>query len=126
MLNELYEKYKNIYNIFIVYINEAHAVDVWNIGESAGSLNYSHKQLGDRIGYAKQFQSDYKILVPIICDNMLNECENVFSAWPVRYYIVVQRDGLNLIDLISEPVDSELDIIGLFNLMATKYLNKIK
>ena len=42
--------------MFIIYINEAHAADVWNIGESAGVINYSHKEIKQRIQYAIKFR----------------------------------------------------------------------
>jgi hypothetical protein len=34
-------------NIIFVYISEAHAVDVWNIGLSAGVINHKHKTISD-------------------------------------------------------------------------------
>jgi hypothetical protein len=117
LLNDFYETNKDIYNIFIVYINEAHACDVWNIGESAGSIIYSHKLIEDRVMYANKFKNDYHIKIPIYCDNINNNLETYFSAWPVRYYVFSSRETNMYIDMIGNPEDSELDIIELFDFL---------
>lgn len=119
MLNDYYDKYKDKCNIIIIYINEAHGADIWNIGESAGTINYSHKIIEDRIKYAKKFSDENKMKITVYCDNMDNEIETKFAAWPVRYYIVSKnvKEGNHkiLINFIGEPDDSQFDIIKIFN-----------
>lgn len=110
-LNDFYKTNKNIYNIFVIYINEAHAADIWNIGESAGAINYSHKNITDRISYAKKFQQEFNLDIPIYCDNMDNDFERLFACWPVRYFIIKDKKFVK----ISEPTDSNIDISDLFN-----------
>lgn len=114
-MNDFYIKNNSIYNIFIVYINEAHAADIWNIGESAGSINYSHKTLSDRIGYAKKLKEEFKLVIPIYCDNMKDEFETMFAGWPVRYFVSLGKE----IQLISEPDNSELDLCKLFEFLTS-------
>jgi len=113
LLNDFYEENKNKYNIFIIYINEAHAADVWNIGESAGSINYSHKQLSDRLMYGKKFQSEFNLTIPVYCDNMDDEFETKLACWPVRYFVTSNKQ----FKLISEPDDSEINICDLFDFL---------
>lgn len=97
----------------MIYINEAHAQDVWSIGESAGSINYSHKQISDRIGYAKNFKKEFNFSFPIYCDCMNNDFETKFASWPVRYYVISNKKLVN----ISEPENSEIDICALFDFL---------
>lgn len=110
LLNDFYEANKQKYNIFIVYINEAHAADVWNIGESAGAINYSHKKISDRLLCCKKFQDEFKTPIPIYCDNMDNDFESSFSCWPVRYFVTLYNKLITL----SNPENSEIDICELF------------
>lgn len=104
--------------MIIIYINEAHATDVWNIGESAGSINKSHKTIEDRIHYAKEFQQRYNVTIPIYCDTLdTDNVETLFASWPTRYFIVGSDHKLLL---IGEPQDSELNIDKLMTFVRDK------
>lgn len=96
--------------MFIIYITEAHAADVWNIGESAGTINYSHKTIEDRIGYIKKMQNEHNLTIPIFADNMDNDFETKFASWPFRYFATF---GKKLIK-IGYPDDSAFDLCELF------------
>lgn len=115
LLNDFYEENKYKYNIFIIYINEAHAADVWNIGESAGAINYSHKKISDRIMYGNKFKNEFGLTVPVYCDNMENDFETKFASWPVRFFVLSPSDKKFL--MISEPNDSEINICDLFDFL---------
>lgn len=91
--------------MIIVYITEAHAADVWNIGESAGTLNYSHKKLEDRVQCAEKFKKTFDITIPMYVDNMDNEFETKFASWPFRYFVT---RGKKLVK-IGMPQDSEFE-----------------
>ena len=97
----------------MVYINEAHAVDVWNIGMSAGTVNTSHKTIEDRIGCAKKFQHEFNVTMPLFVDNMSDDFETLYASWPVRLFAI--KSGH--MAYISTPHDSEVDIIELFDFM---------
>lgn len=103
--------------MFIIYINEAHAADIWNIGESAGAINYSHKKIEDRIDYAIKFKETFKLNVPIYCDNMNNDAEIKFASWPFRYYVVEKSNNNILIKMIGQPNDSFFDLTKLFDFL---------
>jgi len=107
--------------MIIIYINEAHAADVWNIGESAGTINYSHKIIEDRIKCASKFVNEHHMKIPVYCDNMNNDAEIKFSAWPVRYYIVSHKESKTTIDLIGEPNDSQFDVLEIFDFVDRMY-----
>jgi hypothetical protein len=117
LLHDIFIQYKDKINFTFIYINEAHAVDVWPIGMSAGTINYSHKQISDRSECATKLINTFDLAFPIYLDNMNNDFENIFSAWPFRYY-VISYDLVNkkyVFDFIPNPVDSEFDICEIFN-----------
>jgi len=88
LINNFYNDYHNVYNIFIIYITEVHAADIWNIGLSAGTINYSHKNINDRFKCINKLANEFLICMPIYADNMNNSFETEYSAWPFRYYII--------------------------------------
>jgi hypothetical protein len=94
----------------MVYISEAHAADVWNIGYSAGAINYSHKEINDRIDCSKGLIKEFNLNIPVYCDNMQDEFEKTFASWPTRYFVIKN----NKILMIAEPEDSEINIENLF------------
>jgi hypothetical protein len=103
-----------MYNIFLIYIDEAHAADQWNIGLSAGAINQKHKTIDDRIDCAKKFIKEFQIDLPVYCDNMKNEFETLFAAWPTRYFVIKN----NVLQMISDPENSQIDICKLFEFLA--------
>jgi hypothetical protein len=112
-MNDFYEKNKDKINVIMIYITEAHATDVWNIGESAGALNESHKCIEERITCAKNMESKYKLSFPIYADNMSDDFENKYSGWPFRYYIANGK----ILKHIGMPEDSEFDLTEIFSFL---------
>ena len=100
--------------MIFVYINEAHATDIWNIGESAGAIINNHKTIGDRISAATNFKKMHNFAMDVYCDNMNNDFENKFSSWPARYFVFCN----NKIKIIAEPKDSHFSMIDLFEFLA--------
>lgn len=99
-----------------IYINEAHAIDVWPIGASSGACNMSHKKIEDRIGCAGKFIKEFDVNVEAVAtyvDSMSNSYETEFAAWPFRYHVA---RGKKLIK-IGVPDDSEFDIPELFEFL---------
>ena len=86
-------------------------MDVWNIGESAGTLNYSHKTIRDRINCIEKMRTEYNLTIPIYGDNMNNDFETTFASWPFRYFASF---GDKLIK-IGMPDDSAFDLCELFD-----------
>ena len=115
LLQDIYLQYKDVVNFNLVYINEAHAVDVWPIGLSAGTINYSHKTLNDRKSCADKFVKTFDFKIPTFLDNMSNEFENIFSVWPFKYFVIDYDVEINefVFSYIPEPSDSEFDMIEL-------------
>ena len=86
----------------MVYINEAHAADTWNIGLSAGAINLNHKKISQRIECAKKLIDEFGLNLPVYCDTMDDGFENLFASRPTRYFVIEN----NKILMISRPVDS--------------------
>jgi hypothetical protein len=102
-------------NIIFVYISEAHAVDVWPIGMSAGTLNYKHKTLNDRQECANKFIKEYDFNVNTYLDGMTDNLQFELSAWPFRYYIIESDNNKYKFKFIPNPSDSEFDLTEMFN-----------
>ncbi len=96
----------------MMYIEEAHATDEWNIGESAGEIVESHKTLQDRERCIQLFQTKHGATFPIYPDDMNNSFMKEFASWPVRCFITVD----NTIYHISTPKDGEVDFCELFEM----------
>ena len=109
LLDDYYQANRERFDIKIVYINEAHAADIWNIGESAGVINYSHQQITDRITCSQNLLQEFNSTLNIYCDNMNNDFETVFAAWPVRFFVVHNKQ----IKLINTVIDSQVDICAI-------------
>ena len=99
--------------MFIIYITEAHAVDVWNIGESAGTINYKHKNLDDRLACIEKFQKTFDVDIPIYADNMQDEFETQLACWPFRYFVIKNKKFIK----IGQPDESEFDICELIDFL---------
>lgn len=67
-----------------IYLKEAHAQDVWPLGQHVCVLD--HKSLGDRITAAKTFIERYNWQLPMIVDDMENEFLWTYLAHPERFY----------------------------------------
>lgn len=102
----------------MVYINEAHAADVWNIGMSAGTINYSHKNLDDRVECINKFIETFNVPFPVFsdCFDLANSFETIFASWPFRFYCF---EG-NVIKNIGAPANSTFELDPIFDLVNGK------
>lgn len=96
----------------MMYIEEAHATDEWNIGMSAGSIVESHKTLEDREKCIESFKNSNNVIFPIYPDDMDSNFMNTFASWPVRCFIVKDMK----LEYISEPKDGEVDFCEIFSI----------
>ncbi len=93
-------------------------MDIWPIGLSAGTINYSHKVIKDRQICSNKFKNSYDFKVPIYLDNMNNDIQNIFSCWPFRYFVIqydTDNNNFNLLK-IGEPEDAEFDLTKIFDI----------
>jgi len=69
-----------------VYVSEAHATDEWPLGNFVSITQ--HKTIEERIEAAKKFVSVLNFKLPVYVDTIDNSFDNVYCAWPDRYYII--------------------------------------
>lgn len=95
-----------------MYISEAHAVDVWPIGLSAGVLNKKHQNIVNRAECATNFINEYDFNILTYLDNMSNELQTKLSAWPFRFYLIKYNELIDkfVFKYIAEPSDAEFDL----------------
>jgi len=70
-----------------VYLTEAHAADEWPVGPSISFCNQP-KTIQDRCQLAQQYKEEAEISFPMMVDNMDNDFDKLFAAWPLRFYVI--------------------------------------
>jgi thiol-disulfide isomerase/thioredoxin len=93
-VNKVYRDYKDRVAFYFVYLEEAHAHDVWALAINAKErTDYgTAKDLSERSSVANTCASAMRIEFPILVDDMDNSVGRAYTAWPTRLY-VVDRDG---------------------------------
>ena len=78
----------------MVYITEAHASDVWQMGSNVkqGVVFASPKSIGERESIANSCVRNLHIQFPALVDDFANSTETAYTGWPDRLY-VIDRDG---------------------------------
>ena len=90
----MYEQYKDRVAFFVVYIQEAHASDVWqmpsNIRQSV--VFRLPRSLEEREGVATSCVTKLGIKIPALIDDMSDSTERAYTGWPDRLYLI-DRSG---------------------------------
>ncbi len=90
MLNALYDKYRDRAAFYIVYIKEAHPIDLWQMpsNERDHVLLYSPRTDGERFENAGQCVRKLGIRIPALIDGIDDRTEGVYTGWPDRLYVI--------------------------------------
>jgi hypothetical protein len=110
---ELFALFENctIYGIkvILIQIEEAHATNTWPIGLKE---QFTHKDIKDRLGRAKEFKETYNPPFEIVVDEMSNQFENVYRAWPDRFTLAATNSthDLTLIEQAEYGQNSDATI----------------
>ena len=93
-LNDLYQKYRDRAAFYIVYIQEAHPVDAWqmDVNVKEGALLSTTKTLADRTHAADTCMIKLGLHLPALVDTPDDRVERAYTGWPDRLY-VIDRDG---------------------------------
>jgi hypothetical protein len=93
-LNKLYRDYRDRAEFYIVYIQEAHPIDGWQVddNEKDDVLVPSTVSEDDRANVAGMCVLNLGIELPALLDEPDNRVERAYTGWPDRLY-VVDRDG---------------------------------
>jgi len=91
-LNSLYKEFEGKVDMVTVYIEEAHAVDEWPMGDGAKGSDFKAivqpRSLSERAQAAQLLVTDLDYEVPLVLDNMENEVRVKYACWPLRFYVI--------------------------------------
>lgn len=93
-LERLNLEYKDRVTFLIVYIEEAHTSDGWQVddNEEDGVIRPSHNSFEDRLAAAKGCIVALGIDFPVAVDSFDNAAGTKYAAWPDRMYLI-DADG---------------------------------
>ena len=93
-LNALYKDYRDLAAFYIVYIQEAHPIDAWQVEDNLEDdvLVASTTTTDERVTAASMCVRNLGIELPALIDGQDNAVEQAYTGWPDRLY-VVDRDG---------------------------------
>ena len=93
-INTLYKDYQDRVAFYFVYIEEAHANDVWpSLTNKKEDIAYTtHGSFDERVQVANVCVKALKMDLPVLVDGMGNNVQEAYAAWPDRLY-VIDRQG---------------------------------
>ena len=86
----MYGQYRDRANFYVVYIEEAHPIDLWQVDSNQrdGVLFASARTSEDRVDTASLCVVRLAIKMPALVDDIDNTTERAYTGWPDRLYIV--------------------------------------
>ena len=93
-LNELYKRYQDRVAFYVVYIQEAHPIDAWQLDDNVNDdvLVASTMTDDERVDVAGVCMTKLGIKLPAVIDGADNAVERAYTGWPDRLY-VIDKDG---------------------------------
>ena len=90
----MYSRYKDRAAFYVVYIQEAHASDIWQMGSNIRqNVIYKNPQsFAQRTEIAGTCVRSLHLRMPAILDRFDNPTEAAYTGWPDRLY-VIDRGG---------------------------------
>lgn len=94
-LNRLYREYRDRVEFYVVYIEEAHPIDAWQVDANLEDdvLVATTRTSDERYQVAGLCVTRLGIELPALVDESDNRVERAYTAWPDRLY-VIDRNGL--------------------------------
>jgi Iodothyronine deiodinase len=94
-LNRLYREYRDRVEFYVVYIEEAHPLDAWQLDDNLKDdvLVATTRTAEERYQVAGLCITKLGIELPALVDEPDNRVERAYTAWPDRLY-VIDRHGL--------------------------------
>ncbi|CAG8709284.1 2840_t:CDS:2, partial [Funneliformis mosseae] len=107
VLNDLFRRYQNYVDFYMIQIREAHASDVWPIGDIVSVKE--HRTLSDRLIAASEMVRATQLEIPVMSDTMDDTFLKLYAPWPFRFFIIV--DGI--LKLVGMPKEARYDTTDL-------------
>jgi type I thyroxine 5'-deiodinase len=92
-LNRLYHEYRDRVEFYVVYIEEAHPIDAWQLSDNVKDdvLVATTKTADERYKVAGLCVTKLGIELPALIDEPDNRVERAYTAWPDRLYVIDQN-----------------------------------
>jgi type I thyroxine 5'-deiodinase len=89
-LNKLYQEFRDRVAFYIVYIQEAHPIDAWQVEDNLEDdvLVASTMTADERAKVAGLCVKNLGIELPALIDEQDNRVERAYTGWPDRLYVV--------------------------------------
>lgn len=86
----MYQQYKQQAAFYVVYIQEAHPVDLWQLPSNVRDqvLFASPKSDDERTGVAQSCVRKLGIELPALVDGVDDAVERAYTAWPDRLFVI--------------------------------------
>ena len=86
----MYGRYGEAVSFFVVYIQEAHTTDGWQVpdNEREGVVYEKPKRAEEREAVAEACVVSLKLSIPTLIDEMTNEVDRAYAALPDRLYLI--------------------------------------
>lgn len=107
VLNDIYKRYKTQIDFYMIQIREAHASDVWPIGNVVSVKE--HRTLSDRLVAANVMVKETQLEIPVLADTMDDAFLKLYAPWPFRFFVIV--DGT--LKLVGMPKEARYDTTDL-------------
>ena len=89
-MNRVYAEHRDRAAFYVVYIQEAHPVDLWQVSSNVkDGVLFESPQTGDeRSAVADACVVKLAIKMPALVDGIDNRVERAYTGWPDRLYII--------------------------------------
>ena len=93
-MEQLYSQYKDRVEFFVVYVQEAHPTDGWQVESNVDEniLFRQHQSYGEREEAAQSCTIGMHISVPTLVEEIDNAIDEAYGAAPERLYLI-GKDG---------------------------------
>ena len=89
-MEEVYNRFHDRVEFFMVYVQEAHASDRWQVESNVldNVLIKEHQTYEEREGAASACSLDLHMSIPVVVEEMDNGVDEAYAAAPDRLYFV--------------------------------------
>ncbi len=93
-MEQLYSEYKDRAEFFVVYVQEAHPTDGWQVEANVNDSVYfrQHQSYEEREEVAQSCTIGLHISIPTLVEEMDNAIDEAYGAAPERLYLI-GKDG---------------------------------
>ena len=86
----MYQQYRHAANFYVVYIEEAHPSDLWQLPSNVKDevVFESPRTDAERVDVATMCVVRLAVKIPALLDGIDNRTERAYTGWPDRLYIV--------------------------------------